>query len=254
MPSKKEIEASKKQAVMSSTAFREWWSERRHTAPLPSNPYQAFMIDYALKAKLHSQPEWSKSPNRRDFITIDYPPIEKGKVWKPSAPLTPANRDRVEQARKIIEHHASRISSRLGIPTPAIRLELGQRNSQFSGSVRSNLATGKVEVLKREVTIGLGKSGKVYPIHLGGLAHELGHALDFEEMVKGGIPAIHARRSRLATRIGIVGEERSAWTHAQPFLKELKPVAVQKWYQRYAIGTYLKNSPQPSLRKTLGLT
>jgi len=64
---------AKRQAILSSPAFKEWWRWRRHIHPLPSDPYRAFMIDLGLFAQVHRKDVWKFRTNWTDYPPVDLP-------------------------------------------------------------------------------------------------------------------------------------------------------------------------------------
>lgn len=70
---KLQIARSKRLAVLGSTAFKEWYEERRKVGNPPGDPYRAYMIDLSLRAELENREKWKKQPNRLDLSQVDYP-------------------------------------------------------------------------------------------------------------------------------------------------------------------------------------
>ena len=242
---RREEARQRKEMVLSSKAFRDWWAARRTQSPIPSDPYRAFMTDLALSATMQPRKVWRRKTNRSDMPNVDYPvpygykPTKKprlpsrkgekrrrkaGKPWIPPPPkLTPMEKELTERAEKFAE--------RYHIPVPKVIAGKGVLRSYY----KAGWAAAGYQTSEPIVFIGVGKGAKAQT--LAAFYHELGH----HAHAWTGYP----RTGRVSAKFlgsGKVERERMAWKLADPFMKEQR--AIQKWLKKYALGTYTGTTPE----------
>ena len=236
----------KRRAIMESEAFQIWLSERWNIPPMPKDPYQAYMIDKSLKAKLKTRPEWAQRTNRADFQPIDFPPITK----EPPPDITePAPRTvQAEKSKELLRSRMKVVAGKMDVSEPRLRFTTsykGRARSFYRSGYAINRRTGQlVQIGEPEIVIGIPRSGKIYPENYATLTHEMGHHKTVVNLKReGGEKAVlyHYRQIRRSDAAKIKSE-REAWKQADPYLKEHRP--AQKWLKKYAFGTYLGTTPK----------
>lgn len=201
---RQEAAARRRDAVMNSPEFRDWWGQRRHVDPVPSSPYQAYMIDLSLSAKLEDRSKWERGPNRNDQLKIDFPFAGAPNYGRPRRPYQPDNapahkpRDRTEQPERSpelpreglsreLQLAADAMAVRYGIPAPQVEIKSGGANRSYArvgvggwGDKLIRAGGGVVTIFAHEA----GKKGrKAKPIELGTLYHEVGHVVHAQASV-----------------------------------------------------------------------
>lgn len=238
-----ENEIKKKKQITTSEAFKIWWTERRKHPPVPSDPYRAFMIDRGIQAHLTDPQDWKTRMNRSDYEPIDFPPIVRGKR-RIRLPKAPSNKE-AERTKRKIRDRARFICKDMGVDKPEVSFCEGSQYSYYQSGYAINKLTGEVVRLRKpKVVIGISKSGKLYPMNYGALAHELGHHKDVVMRERSGDPnAIQKYYLNITSNKEARNEsERTAWKYADPYMVEKR--AVQKWHKKYALGTYLGTTPR----------
>lgn len=254
---KRTIDASaKRKAIMTSRAFREWWSARQHIHPIPSDPYRAFMIDIGLTAKVLPKELWRSRTPISDFPDIDYPkfaPAPKTRMLgrKALARMRKAGIPRAARPEPKtpfvikLEEELGKLSEKYHLPSVRLRPEATM------GSVGAGSYYGMREIIGatpfiRVGTRGVEKDKGVQAQVAASLLHEFGHhafqhgiaplaEATFQERGRGKIEWTPRRK-----------EEKQAWAVGLPHLKDLTDIAgvrIGKFRGRMMLGTYLGTSP-----------
>lgn len=235
----------KRREIMESEAFQIWLNERYNTQPMPSNPYQAYMIDKSLKAKLKDKPEWAARTNVADWHPVDYPPVTK----KPAPDITqPAPKTlRAQETKKKLRDHHKFLAKKMGVSEPGLRFttsQTGRARSFYRSGYAISRATGQIhKVAEPEIVLGIPKSGELHTEQFSVLAHEMGHHKTVKDKEKvGGQDAVLTHYSEIQrSSAAKVENEREAWREADPYMSKERP--VQKWIKKYALGSYLGTTP-----------
>jgi len=242
MSKRQQVAAAKRAAVLRSKAFQEWWSARQNIRPIPADPYRAFMIDLSLFARVHRKPIWRMRTNRMDYPPIDLPrgvPSEKRrlpsrkemrrfkKVPKPARP-----RVVTAQQKKLLKVK-ERFLRKLHLPEVEVVFEpeLGQLTSAYWRGLPS-VSKPRIKLGARGLKRGALGEAQVEATML----HELGHHAHYYTGFPSGRAVSHA-----AVAAPRIEKERKAWEIADPFLVKFRP--SQKFFKKYALGTYLGTSP-----------
>ncbi|MHA1408485.1 MAG: hypothetical protein ACTSSG_14055 [Candidatus Heimdallarchaeaceae archaeon] len=234
--------------ILNSEAFKTWWSARKSMGNVPKDPYRAFMIDLSLMAKLKDKKKWKPMPNRSDLLLVDFPrspkyiPAKKPKIpsrksKSKSKKKLPIKSIKVKpsEIRKLLLSKAEEMAQKYHVPIPRIIISKPLLHSHYKSSyLRSSRYPAK------EPTIVIGAKG--IPLTEGGKAqilavftHEFGHHVHaYSEYYKTGkISLDYIQKARR------IEAERTAWKIADPFLQDKR--ALQKWFKRFAMETYLKH-------------
>ena len=235
----KQAERRKRQILINSESYETWWKARRTQRPVPSDSYRAFMIDLGLHARLQPRAIWRSHTNRSDMPQIDYPsqwghvptprprerPRKQGRKaprwvregYVPTVKRSPLEGELIGHMEKMAEHYH--------VPMP--RLVLGGEG----GGVLSSYYAPKMVTNQPMIYIGTPRgASKAQTIAI--LSHEFGHHVHaYGEFLGTG------RISSGYIQSKTIPKEHKAWEIAQPFMTTQRP--VQKWVQRYAIGTYI---------------
>jgi hypothetical protein len=248
--SEEELERKKKEIVIASAQFREWWEARSSVDPQPSDPYRAFMIDKSLFAKPpRTRVEWEQQPNRRDIIA-DYPQYAGRK-----AELERYGPKEKVPVRKIraVESVGASMSERAGMKKPSlIPLKQGYLVSRaYVGKIRAGgelLETGS----HKRAEIGMkGASEMVRST----AAHEYGHIahanMTAEELQKMGLKEYQGQRT---SREKTYMDEAAAWKLARPEIMKIPSKKGKRakafWLQGFALKTYRTPATVKQVGKT----
>lgn len=234
----------KREVIINSRAYKEWWRARRTQSPVPSNPYQAYMTDVHMFAQLRDREYWQERTNWSDIPTVDFPPtarIPKSR-GRPRRPTIKEERRRRKPRREpkpkapsVMQRFADELTERFHLPHVEVvaRPERGPLKSQWRTFFKWDPTTYSFKRFSQVIigTLGAPKENPLQSIQvLTAMKHELGHHLDvFKTWVKTG-----AINPEYALR-GTVETELEAWRHAEPLPN---PLAVSKWFKRYALATY----------------
>lgn len=217
---------AKKQAILESPMFQEWWKWRRTIHPVPKDPFRAFMIDKGINAKRLEEEAWRKRVNRGDLPFIDVPFFLKSRempstVKKPSVPsLPPLSKLLHEKRVKTLYEAAGKFFEKYQLPKIPI-YALHEK-----GALRSSLKV--VGSLEQGTAAQIGIKGTKKQ-SLAALFHELGHYAAYHRK------DVPLKPTFLLTPSERVAEERKAWEYAKPFLTSPQ----QHWMKRKAMQTYL---------------
>lgn len=256
MTKRQSVAAAKREAILSSRAFREWWDARLTFSPTPSDPYRAYMIDLGLFARVHHKRVWKHRTNRMDYPNIDLPlgtprrrrklpPRKQIKRFKPvpkaalPAILTPYEKELVREAEQFKEKYH--------LPAMEIRFERGVVAAHIPAIYGRGAAIIKMprEQVEQAAKLRKGVEQQVRVV----LGHELGH---FAHAAYGGIGRITQKPTGLAavitapyvlggTRKEVIAKEEIAWAIARKHLKGFTP--IQAWGKKTWLGTYLGTTP-----------
>lgn len=241
----------KRRAVMESEEFQTWLAERWHTDPMPKDPYQAYMIDKSLKAKLKHKEEWAQRVNVADYHPIDYPPITKEPP--PDIAVPPPKTREAEKTKKLLRARSKYLAKEMDVPEPTLRFtqsRTGRARSYYRSGFGVNRRTGELaKIADPEIVIGISRDGKITPENYAVLAHEMGHHKTVCEIRKEqGDQAVIYHYQRISrSKEATIESERDAWHYADPYLQDHRP--AQKWLKKYAFGTYLGTTPGFEYRK-----
>lgn len=238
----------KRRQVLRSYAFQEWWSARKHIHPIPSDPYRAFMIDIALVAKIHRKEVWRGRVPRADYPTIDLPsfipapkrrlPSRKEERHLKRMPKAAMPYGEKTELEKGLESLAEQMSERYHVPKPQILFERGE------GAMGSAYFRGEIGLLPPMIKAGV--KGISKPQIFGAFEHEFGHHVHARVGLPPSVSGI-GTGYRLAPTIE---KERKAWEFADPFMKQRRQ--EQKWFKKYALGTYLGTIKPEKVLKEYG--
>lgn len=260
MSKRQENAAAKRAAILASPAFRLWWEARQDIAPVPSDPYRAFMIDIGLNARVLPKEYWENRTNRSDYPPVDLPsgvpsskrrpPSRKQmKRWKkvPKAAqplvLTPYEQKLVKMIREEEETYH--------LPATKIRIEPRLRYSYAAKLFGQPM----ILIPKEHVAVAEKKRGGSQEQVEASILHEFGHHAHAAysgvgklggEMRGALTPVIAGRPFKIigTSREIRLGEERVAWDIAKKVRKTKKPWSPHAaWLKKYALGTYLGTSP-----------
>lgn len=253
---------------MSSHAFRDWWANRSQEEPVPSNPYQAYMIDLSLSAKIENRHKWENAPNESDQIQIDFP-------FAGAPNYAPAHKppQRYEPTEKSPEMPKSGLSRELqiaademaikyGIPAPIVNTFSGGINRSYARVGVGRFHGQLIKAGGGVVNIGMRNVGErktLTPVEYGTLYHEVGHVIHAQTSV---LP--EGQRPKNMTNLFSASplnysDEHFATVFAREQIKrKLKtkgeqPIAM--WDLRYALHTYQvgwKHRGKPVKIDTLG--
>jgi hypothetical protein len=230
--------AGKRRQVLSSYAFQEWWSARKHIHPIPSDPYRAFMIDIGLVAKIHRKEIWRGRVPRADYPPVDLPrfipapkrrlPSRKEERRLKRIPQAAMPYPEKLQIEKELETMAEQMSETFHIPKPQIFAERGE------GALGSAYFEGELGLIPPFIKVGIkGHKEGGKPQIFGAFEHEFGHHAHAKIGLPEGVFGL-STEFRMASR---AERERKAWKLADPFMKQRRQ--EQKWFKKYALGTYL---------------
>lgn len=266
--SRKQVAAAKRQAILSSKIFEEWWTARRHIHPIPSDPYRAFMIDKSLKAKPLPKELWTPRTNRSDILA-DYPSHLPAFKVRPMSRKQLARLTNIPKAalpepkhpfEKVLHEHLEKMAEHYHVPMPIIKAEqslgsVGAGHYQPSGVFlgKPYLQVG-IKGIKKKKPEEYGKGGKWEGAEAQVLAsakHEMGHHISAHGHVA--VPEAHFEQlKKLQESPEFKGkriswnatqrEELQAWSLGDAFMHEIRP--VQKYRRRIMIGTYLDTTPE----------
>lgn len=227
--------------VMGSRDFQTWWAARRHLAPLPTDPYRAYMIDKGILAPPVEHDVWKPRTNRSDLIPVDIPmnaPARKVQslgrkhakqhhyrqgytptAARPRPELTADQKEIVTLIESMAKHYNTSV--------PDIFFEKGASAGYYQGH-------GGVYGIKPFIKLNANR--KNIPQQKASAAHEMGHHVHNvgAESVLGDIGANAFQTSHRIER------EKTAWKIADPFMTDNRK--VQKWRKKFALGTYLGTS------------
>lgn len=250
-------EQERKARILRSHAFATWWEARQTEDPVPSNPYQAYMIDVSLHAKVHPHHTWQVQPNRRDLIDVDLPRGEANGVptyapaYKPrtrrEAPEKSPELPKRGPARELTLR-AEQMAIRHGIPAPTVVVGHGE------GPLRSYTKTGAYRMGGgalgftgiQSVHIGTsGKSGKDRKPtfqEIGALYHEVGHDVHAAARFGKGSP-LPAGIAPFKGTPRSYSDEQAATKLARAEIKRTLPSkgggqAIANWTLAYGLHTY----------------
>lgn len=240
--------AEKRRQVLSSYAFQEWWSARRHIHPIPSDPYRAFMIDIALVAKIHRKEIWRGRVPRADYPPIDLPsfipapkrrlPSRKEERRFKKVPMVAMPYGEKLQIEKELDTLAEQMSETLHVPKPKIFAERGE------GALGSGYYAGELGFLPPFIKIGIkGHKEGGKPQIFGAFEHEFGH----HAHAKIGVPSLVSGVSTEYRVASTIEKEREAWKFADPFMKQRRQ--EQKWLKKHALGSYLGTVKPETIRR-----
>lgn len=234
--------AKRREKIMGSKPFKEWWAARQHIHPMPSDPFRAFMIDVGLHAKIHTKEIWRGRTPRADFPSIDLPsgiPAPKRRI--PSRkeerrfkliPRAAEPYGEPTEFEKGLQRQVDKMSEHYHVAAPRLVFERGE------GILSSSYYHGAFGDIMPFIKLGV-KGGKRSEAQaLGALGHEFGHHVH----AKRGLPDISSGLTVEFKRAGRVEKERTAWQLADPFMS--KDRRIQKYLKKYAFGTYLGTSPR----------
>jgi hypothetical protein len=253
--------AAKRQLIVGSSAFSEWWMARQTFYPIPSEPYRAFMIDLGLYARPHHKEVWKHRTNRLDYPPIDFPrrgEIPKGiprkrrrlpsrkeikrwkKVPKRAQPIimTPYEKKLVKEVEKMTEE--------FHIPMPKVKFH--PRTSARYVPTILPWETPSVILAREFVATGAPKKRKREREQvMAALRHEVGHHVHAAyggarvKMPKlASIITAPYKLKGLRTRKETQETERIAWGIA----RARKPFTTrQAWLMKTYLGTYLGTTP-----------
>lgn len=245
--------SQKKELIMSTQAYKEWWEARQSQSPVPSDPYRAFMIDISLRALRTRREIWEHNTNRTDMTEVDFP---TGYGYRPTKPRSvPRKQEHRRPARfpeyvrpqsvmsafeSEIRRRTEEFSSKMRVPVPRVIMGKGILKSYYSsgwGMRRTRFGVPREAVHVGEPLIFIGASEKAKPQTYAALYHELGHHTH-------AFSRWHETGSVAGDFVagGKVEIERKAWQYADPFLRDQRP--VQKWLKRYVLGNYLGQNIQ----------
>lgn len=253
MTKRTEEARKKKEAVLSSKQFQDWWQERRSTQPLPTDPYRAFMIDLSLTAKIENRPEWEKQPNRSDVLDVDYPAGRsgpRGKRWSQNEPVVAGKQPKESQIERLAVQQIE-TSRGLKKKTQFVPLKAGPLRSAALVGAGLDFST-MTPVLRGTPHAFIGVKGKSKGQRRAATAHEMGHIthaqLSFgskEDKAKLAAMGIDPYGSQ-----GKYYDEQTAWKLGKKSMQALPKGerSVAFWTQAYALKTY-RSSPKSTVRK-----
>lgn len=227
----------RRQQIVRSKAFRDWWTARRNIRPIPSDPFRAFMIDLGLFATPLRKEHWRYRTNRSDYPPVDLPmgaPRERRRL--PSRKEERRRYRRIPEAAKPvvltprmkeIQRRGEAMLEKFHLPAVSWKF-VPERGEAISSIVHQSLFGG------RKAIVQVGVAGGLYPT-IAAAKHELGHHGHYAyqglpEQKKFGLLKGFTEASR-------VERERIAWKIAEIDLREA--VGIQKWTKKYYLGTYL---------------
>jgi len=253
--SKRKVSASeKRELIMSSKAYKDWWAARRRMGSVPLDPYRAFMIDLSLRARRERKADWKKQPNRMDYQTIDYPVPHGGRPTVPSRtprkskgkkgktrrrtrrrkpefiPKKPKQSPIQREFTKIAE----RFSKKYNVPVPRVFVgDVPHSKSYYKTGVGFYSAgIGKRQAFRSsEPMVFVGYKGKKSKVESeAALLHELGHHVDlWQKMEQTGSLSREVVGSQLEKEI-------RATRLAKPLFTKPKK---QAWLLRHYLSTYM---------------
>lgn len=239
---KKKQSAEKRERILRSPAFQAWWRQRREVFPVPKDPYQAYMTDLGLEARLHGKKPWMKEPHRFDVEPVDFPVSPPGR--RPKVPKSYLEREipgkRVRKLGPVglaLQSQVERWSQLRGVPVPQI---VEHRIAPLKSGYLSLYVPSTHQYIGGRIHIGVKGSktegGKVLVTEqiMATLTHEFGHhehatmeALKTGKITEGYI--LH-----LPSREQVLEREQRAWSLAE----QLRKTAPQAWLKSYALSTY----------------
>lgn len=251
----------KRDAVLKSRAFNDWWEARQEVEPIPSDPYRAYMIDLSLHAKVDNPAIWEKQPNRRDQPDVDLP---FGGTPKYAPSRKPRRRSQRKYKSPAIpkkglgkEAHVltSAMASEYGLPAPAIReykskgpligaAKVGVARLEGKRDKRTGKRTSVIFDVGHSGELRLGTKGSKATV-LATAAHEEGHVIHarrtliLKKKIKG-VPAYSAKNPTP------FADELAATTIARRHLKKSKTLnktgemATANWFLSGALNSYRK--------------
>lgn len=244
----READARRRQ-VMSSYAFQEWWSARRHIHPVPSDPFRAFMIDIGLTAKIHRKEIWRGRTHRADYPPIDLPrgvPAPKRRLPSrkeerrfkrvPSFAMPYGEKTELEKGLEVL---AEQMSEKYHVAKPHIHFERGE------GTLGSAYFAGEIGLMPPFIKIGV--KGKSKPQISATFEHEFGHHVH----AKIGLPLQALGVSTEFRAAPRIEREKKAWLFADPFMQQRRQ--EQKWLKQYALGTYTGKVKPERLERSYGV-
>ena len=254
--------AAKRQMILQSEAFQEWYEARMSYYPTPRDPYRAFMIDLSLYARVHHKQVWQHRTNRMDYPPIDLPkgvPSKKRRlpprkhikrfkrVPKPAKPLveTPFEKELRKELGIFTEGYH--------LPDVRLRFEPRQTGAFYRPSLPFS-SEKTIIVIPRSVTKGKKKIKGAGEQPFSTQLHEGGH---HAHASYGGFYDVKGLRSKelsplITTPYKLGGttkqrvpKERIAWAIAKKHAKK-RPAGWtprMAWHKRFAYGTYLGITP-----------
>lgn len=268
-PTKKGIARFRKNAIMRSYSYQTWYQWRMQNPNPPKNPFQAYMIDYSLKAKLKGKEHWKRQVNRADIESSDYPPEGSWRrqradrphrrptyaprpqeptisIPKPETVFGPSGLPEEEVARKEYEKMAGILSQKYNLPMPKIivvptRGSIGGHMRWRLSGPRGGYGVSASEGQIPEIEVGSKGFLQRPDVFRGLFLHEFGHLAHYGSLLQtqGYVDVDIAIGKDRETK---VMRELSANLLKKQFFKDLSAphTARAKWGERFAIGTYLK--------------
>ncbi len=181
----------RKKRVLNSHAFETWEAARSSEEPVPTNMYQAYMIDLSLHAKVNTRSKWENEPNRNDLIDIDFP---SGGVptWAP-ARKPPRRREAPYKSPEIPKSGISRdvflaverMTLRHGVPTPnVVPIHNEGVNRSYANTGIIHIGGRLAGYGKPSAHIGVaGSGGKTRVVHISTALHEAGHIIHAQNLL-----------------------------------------------------------------------
>lgn len=242
--SQAEKDRRRKDRILKSQKFHEWWSARQNISPIPANPYRAFMIDLSLFAKVHRKDVWRHRTNWTDYPPIDLPTgVPSFKRRLPSRRAERRRFRRIPKAArpikktpfmKEIEKEAEELYEKFHIPHVPIRF-VPSRGILGRGGVTHYAHGYPLFGVPSHIQLGIRGEEEARVQIVTGLKHEVGHAVHYAYRGEPPKPSLG-----IITPWGRAFEaekERTAWRIVDPTLKKKRPLS--KWMKKYALGSHL---------------